>query len=104
MLSLPALPRLRGVELHDDPGVSSELMNRSMSDVARANVLFGGKRSAMAELRPVFMKAGRTASMLDVGTGVGDIPAAAKIVAHQIGLDLWTIGFDLSLPLVISTT
>ena len=38
--------------------------------------------------------------MLDVGTGMGDIPAAAKTVAHEIGLDLWTIGFDLSLPLV----
>ena len=100
MLSLPALPRLRGVELLDDPGVSSDLMNRSMSDVARANVLFGGRRAAIAELRPVLETMGPKASMLDVGTGLGDIPSAAKIVAKQIGLDLWTIGFDLSLPLV----
>lgn len=100
MISLPALPRVRGVELLDDPGVTSELMNRSMSDVARANVLFGGRRAAMAELRPVFRKMGRSASMLDVGTGRGDIPAAAKVVARKIGLELWTVGFDLSLPLV----
>lgn len=99
MFSLPALPRLRGVELLDDPGVSSELMNRSMSDVARANVLFGGKRAAIAELKPIF-RTGRVMSMLDVGTGRGDIPAAAKVVAKNLGLDLWTIGFDLSLPLV----
>lgn len=99
-MSLPAVPRLRGVELLDDPGVSSELMNRSMSDVARANVLFGGKRAAIAELRPVLQTIGQSMSMLDVGTGRGDIPAAAKVVARQIGLDLWTIGFDLSLPLV----
>jgi ubiquinone/menaquinone biosynthesis C-methylase UbiE len=99
-MSLPAVPRLRGVELLDDPRVSSELMNRSMSDVARANVLFGGKRAAIAELRPVLQTIGQSMSMLDVGTGRGDIPAAAKVVARQIGLDLWTIGFDLSLPLV----
>jgi ubiquinone/menaquinone biosynthesis C-methylase UbiE len=100
VMSLPAVPRLRGVELLDDPRVSSELMNRSMSDVARANVLFGGKRAAIAELRPVLQTIGQSMSMLDVGTGRGDIPAAAKVVARQIGLDLWTIGFDLSLPLV----
>ena len=100
MISLPALPRLRGVELLDDPEVSSDLMNRSMSDVARANVLFGGTRAAIAELRHVLQNASRTASLLDVGTGRGDIPAAAKVVAKQLGLELWTIGFDMSLPLV----
>lgn len=100
MISLPAFPRLRGVELLDDPGVSSELMNRSMSDVARANLLFGGKRAAMAEFRPVIQSMGKRASMLDVGTGLGDIPAAAKSISRQLGVDLWTIGFDLSLPLV----
>lgn len=100
MISLPALPRLRGVELLDDPGVSSELMNRSMSDVARANVLFGGRRAAMAEFRPVLQSMGKRVSMLDVGTGLGDIPASAKSIARQLGVDLWTIGFDLSLPLV----
>ena len=100
MFSLPAVPRLRGVELLDDPGVSSELMNRSMSDVARANALFGGRRAAMAELKPVMQASDRSLSLLDVGTGRGDIPAAAKITAKRLGLDLWTIGFDLSLPLV----
>jgi ubiquinone/menaquinone biosynthesis C-methylase UbiE len=100
VISLPAIPRLRGVELLDDPGVSSELMNRSMSDVARANVLFGGRRAAMMELRPLLQAAGPRASLLDVGTGRGDIPAAAKIEATQLGVNLWTIGIDMSLPLV----
>lgn len=100
MISLPTLPRHCGVELLDDPEVSPALMNRSMSDVARANVLFGGRRAAIAELRPVLQGLGRTASLLDVGTGCGDIPAAAKLVARRLGLNLWTVGFDLSLPLV----
>ena len=100
MISLPALPRLRGVEVLDDPAVSPDLMSRSMSDVARANALFGGRRAAIEELRPVLERMGSKASMLDVGTGRGDIPAAARVVAKGLGLDLWTIGFDLSLPLV----
>ena len=100
MFSLPTTPRLRGVEILDDPGVDYDLMNRSMSDVARANVLFGGRRAAIVELRPVLESMGNRGSMLDVGTGRGDIPAAAKIVAKDLGLDLWTIGFDMSLPLV----
>ncbi|HUQ46997.1 MAG TPA: methyltransferase domain-containing protein [Gemmatimonadaceae bacterium] len=100
MISLPAMPRLRGVELLDDPAVSGELMIRSMSDVARANALFGGRRAAIEELRLVLPTIGTKASMLDVGTGRGDIPAAARIVAKDIGVDLWTVGLDLSLPLV----
>jgi ubiquinone/menaquinone biosynthesis C-methylase UbiE len=91
---------MRGVELLDDPGVSYELMNRSMSDVARANVLFGGRRAAIESLRPVLHEMGDKGSMLDVGTGRGDIPAAAKKVAGKLGFSLWTIGFDLSIPLV----
>jgi len=100
VISLPAPPRLRGLEILDDPGVTGDLMNRSMSDVARANALFGGRRAAIAELRPVLATMGRTGSMLDVGTGRGDIPAAARVVAKQLGVELWTIGFDMSLPLV----
>jgi len=101
VIFLPAAPRLRGIEILDDPGVSADLMNRSMSDVARANVLFGGRRAAIGELYPVLASMGKRGSMLDVGTGRGDIPAAAKIEAKRLGLDLWTIGFDMSLPLVV---
>ena len=75
-------------------------MNRSMSDVARANLVFGGRRAALTELRPALASLGKSGTMLDVGTGRGDIPAAAKFVAKRLGLDLWTIGFDISLPLV----
>jgi len=41
--------------------------------------------------------------MLDVRTGRGDIPAAAKDVAAKIGLRLSTIGVDISAPLVSAT-
>ncbi len=38
--------------------------------------------------------------MLDVGTGRGDIPASAVILAKSMGITLRTIGIDMSLPLV----
>jgi len=99
-MSLPAIKRRRGIEILDDPHVSPDLMTRSMSDVARANVLFGGRRAAIAELSCALKTMNGRGSMLDVGTGQGDIPAAAKRIAGKMGLDLWTIGFDQSLPLV----
>lgn len=99
-MSLPAIRRRRGVEILDDPEVSADLMTRSMSDVARANALFGGRRAAIAELSCALGGMGAQGSLLDVGTGQGDIPAAAKRIARKLGLDLWTIGLDMSLTLV----
>lgn len=100
MTSLLTPARRRGIEILDDPSVDPDLMKRSMGDVVRANVLFGGRRAAIAELEPALKDVGANAAMLDVGTGHGDIPAAAKIVARSLGLDLSTIGIDMSQPLI----
>ena len=35
-----------------------------------------------------------------VGGSKRSIPAAAKTLARELGLNLWTVGFDMSLPLV----
>lgn len=93
-------PRTNADEILDDPGVAAELMTRSMRDVARANVLFGGRRAAMAELLPALAAVSSRADLLDVGTGLGDIPAEAKRVARAMGLQVRTIGVDRSFPLV----
>lgn len=100
MASLLAPPRRRGTEVLDDPSVSPELMARSMSDVARANALFGGRRAAIAELSPVLAEMGADGSLLDVGTGWGDIAATARNVAGRLGVRLWTVGLDMSERLV----
>jgi SAM-dependent methyltransferase len=92
--------RRRGVEILDDPQVDAELMRRSMKDVERANVLFGGRRAAIAELQPVFATLTGEATLLDVGTGRGDIAVAAKRFAKKNGLELHTFGIDISAPLV----
>lgn len=93
-------PRTDAEEVLDNSGVAAELVTRSMQDVARANMLFGGRRAAMAELRPALAAISSNADLLDVGTGLGDIPAEAKRVARAMGLEVRTIGVDRSFPLV----
>jgi ubiquinone/menaquinone biosynthesis C-methylase UbiE len=100
-MSLSLTPRRRrGIEILDDPGVSPEVMERSMADVERANVLLGGTRAALRELEPALGELPKCATLLDVGTGTADIPAAARTLAAQRGVTLRTIGFDLSPVLV----
>jgi ubiquinone/menaquinone biosynthesis C-methylase UbiE len=75
-------------------------MERSMADVERANDLLGGTRAALKELEPALGELSKCATLLDVGTGTADIPAAARTLAAQRGVTLRTIGFDLSPVLV----
>lgn len=88
-------PRLRGTEYLDDPAVAPSVVRRSLRDVARSNALFGGTRAVLAELRPVFATAaGGRLTLLDVGSGIGDIPAAAREVARRRGIELVTLSLD----------
>ncbi len=92
-------PRRRGVEILDAPDVDPDLMTRSLADVARANALFGGLSSALDELKETISALPRCATLLDVGTGMGDIPCHARKLAQQSGVDLTTIGLDSALEL-----
>ncbi len=92
--------RRRGVEILDNPAVDPELMRRSMRDVERANVMFGGRRAALAELDGILRELPDGATILDVGTGRGDIPAAVKKRAKLLEKEIRTIGIDQSLSLV----
>ena len=93
------MKRQTGVEILDDPAVDPDLMKRSMRDVAKANTMFGGRRAALAEVLPAIREVGRPATLLDVGTGHGDIPRAIRNAASANGLTVYTIGMDRSLPL-----
>jgi 2-polyprenyl-3-methyl-5-hydroxy-6-metoxy-1,4-benzoquinol methylase len=103
MTGLLTPARRRGIELLDDPGVDPEVMQRSMLDVERANVLLGGRRAALAELLPIFKSLEGRVTMLDVGTGRGDIPGAAKAAASRAGISLSTVGMDLSATMVAAS-
>jgi len=91
--------RVRGVEILDSPGVDPKIVTRSLADVARANALFGGTSSALHEVREVLKEVPRDATLLDVGTGLGDIPCRAREEARRTGVELTTIGLDSAIEL-----
>ena len=91
--------RRRGVEILDLPDVDPNVVTRSLADVARCNALFGGVSSALDEIRNTFQDLPRSATLLDVGTGLGDIPCRVRTLARENGVELTTIGLDSALEL-----
>ncbi len=92
--------RRRGVEILDDPSSDPALADRSLRDIALANTLFGGRRAVLREVRPFLVEHRRDdtsagpLSMLDIGTGRGDIPASVARLASALGVALVTIGLE----------
>lgn len=87
--------RRRGFEHLDDPRTDPALRERSLRDVRRANTLLGGAHAVVREVRrllPGFTD--KQASMLDVGTGLADIPLRVRRAAARRGVTLTTIGVD----------
>ncbi|HEY8832119.1 MAG TPA: methyltransferase domain-containing protein [Gemmatimonadaceae bacterium] len=99
MRSILTPPRKRGVEILDGPDVDPEVVTRSIGDVVRANSLFGGLSSAIDELKESLKDVPSEATLLDVGTGLGDIPSRAREVAREMGIELTTMGLDSALEL-----
>lgn len=86
--------RRRGVEILDDPATDPALRLRSIRDVVRSNALLGGTRAVLAELARILPTLGARATLLDVGTGLADIPRRAGAHAERRGVVLTTIGLD----------
>ena len=84
------------MERLDEPGVDPAVRLRSLRDVARSNALFGGRRAVLAEVERALHEVGPGATLLDVGTGLGDVPAAAARLAGRRGVALATLGLDLA--------
>ena len=96
MTSLLTPQRRRGYEILDDLAVDDAVRSQSLSDVARANTIFGGSRAVQEELAMVLDGSDATAvSLLDVGTGIGDIPALAARTWRARGLQLTAFGIDI---------
>jgi len=94
-LLTPALRR--GYEILDDPDIDDAIRTRSLADVARSNTMFGGWRAVEAELANVLGSTRpRSISLLDVGTGIGDIPSLAMKSWRAHGVTITAFGLDLS--------
>jgi SAM-dependent methyltransferase len=95
-------PRRRhGREYLDDPTINARVAERSMGDVARSNALLGGAHAVLAELDDPFLVPRSSFSLLDVGTGLGDIPARVRAEAARRGVTVRTMGLDTSERLAV---
>lgn len=103
MTTLMTPRRRRGVEYLDAPGVDPRLVRRSLADVALANALFGGTRAVLLELSTVLPELSPTSTLLDVGSGVGDIAARAREMARQRDIDLSLITIDMAETLAVAS-
>ena len=94
--------RRRGVEFLDEADVDPDVRRQAQSDVARSNRLLGGLRAALVEIRGATEAIGAASTLLDVGTGLADIPQRAMAVAARDGIVLTTIGVDGSPSLLVA--
>jgi SAM-dependent methyltransferase len=88
--------RQRGVEILDDPAIPPNVRERAMADLARSNALFGGTRSALRALRDVLPRLPARAVVLDVGTGLADVPQRVRRAGSRAGVDAALLGLDIS--------
>ena len=95
-------PRLQvtplGAELLDDPAADPDTVARSLRNVARSNRWFGGaaavRRGLVLTLRG--LPRDRALTLLDLGTGAGDLPRWAVRWARRRGYTLRPLGLELS--------
>jgi len=85
-----------GWELLDDPLAPAHQVHESLRHIARANRLFGGAAAVRWGLREALagVPRGTTLSLLDVGTGLGDLPRMARDWAQRFGVRLLPFGLD----------
>jgi ubiquinone/menaquinone biosynthesis C-methylase UbiE len=86
--------RRRGIEILDDPNVDPAVRARSIGDVARSNKWLGGLRAATLELHAALAGLPSGATLLDVGTGLADIPERVARERADGGKPLSTIAVD----------
>lgn len=89
-----------GRELLDDPAADPAAVRESLHNIARSNRWFGGRSAVRHGLGRLCrdLPAGTTLTMLDVGTGLGDLPRDAVKWAASRGIRLIPFGLERSRP------
>jgi SAM-dependent methyltransferase len=87
-----------GAELLDDPESAPEDVARSLGNIARANRWFGGTAAVRWGLARLLagVPPGTRLTLLDLGTGMGDIPLDCARWARRRGVALAPLGLERS--------
>jgi SAM-dependent methyltransferase len=87
-----------GVELLDDPAADPVAVTETLRNIARSNRWFGGTAAVLHGCRRLLagVAPGTTLSLLDLGTGAGDLPRAAVRWAARRGIRLTPVGLERS--------
>jgi ubiquinone/menaquinone biosynthesis C-methylase UbiE len=94
---LPPLARAAGaLEIIDGPPVPFKEMACCMMDISRINALFGGRMVTMVHVKRLLtaLPADRLVTVLDAGTGAGDIPRALVRWARRHGRRIRVFALD----------
>jgi hypothetical protein len=88
----------RGAELLDRPDADPQVVARSLRDIARANRWFGGTLAVRYGLARTLAEVprGSNLSLLDLGTGLGDLPQAAVRWGAGRGVRIIPVGLELN--------
>ncbi|HUG28133.1 MAG TPA: methyltransferase domain-containing protein [Gemmatimonadales bacterium] len=84
-----------GEDLLDRPDADPAAVRLSLQNIARANALFGGWSAVRWGLRRLLEgRASATLTLLDIGTGAGDLPRRAERWARRRGVRLECFGLE----------
>jgi flavin-dependent dehydrogenase/2-polyprenyl-3-methyl-5-hydroxy-6-metoxy-1,4-benzoquinol methylase len=81
-------------ELLDADNLPLDEIEKSLGDIRRVNRFWGGRRAAHASLLRAIVSAGVAQSVLDFGSGSGDLPAHLRRHAARSGIPLTVISLD----------
>ena len=85
-----------GAELLDDPAANPAAVAKSLRNIARANRWFGGATAVRYGLRRTLgaVPQGTALTLLDLGTGLGDLPQVAVRWGAERGIRIRPIGIE----------
>jgi len=85
-----------GEEALDDPACPAALARATLADIATANALFGGRAAAAYGVARLLagVPAGSRLTLLDVGSGSGDVGRAVARRARHRGIRLTAVALD----------
>ena len=87
-------PSPTGTELLDDVTADPRLVEESLGNIARANRWFGGLAAVRHGLARLLKGRRGPVSLLDVGTGAGDVPRMARAWCQRHAIALTAFGLE----------